>query len=64
MNLGDLGKRKIGFDWVRFGILLALIGFVLGSYWVRIGFVLGSFSPSVQLDLFSWSFVLTALTFI
>ncbi len=26
-NLGDLGKREIGFDWVRFGILLALIGF-------------------------------------
>jgi len=40
---------EIGFDWVRFG-------FVLAFYWLLlalIGFVLGSFSPSVQLDLFS-----------
>ncbi len=49
MNLGDLGTFEIGFDWVCFGILLALFGFVLAL----IGFELALFFPRSPSVLFS-----------
>ena len=48
MNLGDWGKREIGFDWVCFGIILALIGFELGL----IGFELALFSGTAKSSFF------------
>jgi len=57
---GHFFAFEIGFDWVCFGILLALFGFVLAL----IGFELALFSPSFQLDLFLYSLVITGLTFI